>query len=195
VPSNPARSQTDKRLKQNKPPAKSNRDRPTKVTVSINQRYVDFVEGKIKPSDLDDKEIEKGAIRGPNGKFGKTPQYVPAKFHQMMVAELKKRMEAKFAKDVEPMREVLRQIANNPRTSPDARYRSAVYLIDRGIGKVAEKTEATVEVKPWEGMLDELFIEYKPTTSEASTDDDIARPDPPAKPAAKRRPKKDPFSD
>lgn len=201
MPSNPARNQADGRLRANREKKHGKRKttpKGTKVTTTavINPRMAALLDGTLKVSELDDEEIERGRCRGPNGKFGKQSALVPAKFHQLMVGELRKRMEAKFAQDVEPMRKILKEIANNPRTSPDARYKSAVYLIDRGAGKVAEKTEAVVEVKKWEGLLDDVFVgsSYQPENtpnSEASTDEPAAE-----RSAGKRKraAKKDPFS-
>ena len=113
----------------------------------------------MKVTDLDDEELAKGRCRGANGKFGKQSAVIPSKFYNQAIAEFRRRMEAKFQEDVEPMKQVLLQIAQNPKAHADARYKSAVYLIDRGVGKVSDKVETTVEVKKWEEALGEVFLD------------------------------------
>lgn len=174
MPSNPARSATDKRLKKNREAAGKVRKTDPKgpkvtTTARINPRMAALLDGTLKIEDLDNEEIERGRCRGPNGKFGKQSALVPAKFHQLMVNELKKRMEKRFAEDVEPARKILRELMNNPRVSADARYKSAVFLIERGIGKTPEKSEVQVSVSPWEDLLgdEDVVVDYG---GEASTD-------------------------
>lgn len=158
-----------KRVAEGKEPAPKRTNRKS-VVVSINPRMQDFLDGKITVADLDDDEIKKGKFKGPNGKFGPTPALVPAKFHVAMVNEFRKRMEKKFAKDSEMARRVLRELATNPRTHADARYKAAALLLERGLGKVVEKQEMTVEVKKWENVLGDVVLSYD--EDEASNDSD-----------------------
>lgn len=175
MPSRPATNQSDGRLKQNRAPSKVERKTPKKVrprTVKghVNERMQALLDGKISVTDLSNEELAKGRCYGPNGKFGKQSAVIPAKFYNEAIAEFKRRMEAKFQEDVEPMRKILQEMASNPRISADARYKSAVYLMDRAIGKVAEKTEATVEVKKWEGALGEVFLEMDEEASNGKSE-------------------------
>jgi hypothetical protein len=48
---------------------------------------------------------------------------------------------------------------NNPRLPADARYKSAVYLIERAAGKVPEKTEMKLEVAKWEEDIEGLLFD------------------------------------
>lgn len=121
------------------------------VKVSISPRMQMLLDGELSIEELDDDEIFKGQIKDKNGKFqGTRTAMIPRKFYDQAVVELMRRWQARLNADLEPMRQVLLEMAQNPRVSADARYKSAVYLMERAAGKVPEKTDLKIEVAKWE---------------------------------------------
>ena len=116
--------------------------------------------GLLKIEDMDDKELEKGKWRNSAGTFKGvgTPKMLPRKFADELQAERIRRWNKKVQEDLEPMRQVLREIALNPRASADARHKSAVYLIERSVGKVPEKSEVKLEVAKWEQDIEGILV-------------------------------------
>lgn len=116
--------------------------------------------GELKVADMDDKELEKGKWRNSSGTFKGVggPKVLPRKFADELNAERVRRWNRKVQEDLEPMRQVLREIALNPRASADARHKSAVYLIERSVGKVPDKSEVKVELAKWEQDIDGILV-------------------------------------
>lgn len=122
-----------------------------KVRVNISPRMQMLLDGELAIEDLHDDEIFKGQLRDKNGKFqGTRTNMIPRQFYDQAVVELMRRWQAKVNSQLEPMMKVLQDLANNPKVSADARYKSAVYLIERAAGKVPEKAEMKVELSKWE---------------------------------------------
>lgn len=133
----------------------------------VSPRMQDILDGKILVEDLDDEEIFRGQIRADNGTFqGRPSDMIPRKFYNAATQELLRRWQARVNATLEPALKVLEEIANNPRLPADARYKSAVYLIERAAGKVPEKTEMKVEVAKWEADIEDLIYEATPEGDE-----------------------------
>lgn len=131
-----------------------------KKAVRINPKMQDFLDGKISIEDLDDEEIRRGQFRSIDGDFkGRPTDIIPRKFYDAVVRETIKRANDKFRQELEPSLMVLREIAQNPRAHADARYKSAVYLIERAAGKVPEKQEVALTVSKWEADIQDLIFE------------------------------------
>lgn len=124
-------------------------------------RFQLYEAGLLKVEDMDDKEIEKGTWRNADGKFnsGRPPKNIPKKFYDELHAERIKRWNRKVETDLNSMRDVLRDIALNPRASADARHKSAVYLIERVVGKVPDKQEVKVDVAKWEADIEGILVD------------------------------------
>lgn len=128
--------------------------------VTISPRMQAIMDGKMSIEDLDDEEIERGQIRDKNGGFrGTKMDMIPRKFYEQARAEMLRRWQMQVEAELAPALKVLRTIAHNERLPADARYKSAVYLIERAAGKVPEKTEMKVEVAKWEEDIEGLFYE------------------------------------
>lgn len=133
----------------------SNRSNPR-----VPNRYMDLINGKIKVEDLSDEEIFQGQLRDKNGKMtGRPPVAIPRQFHEQVVRELIKRCNKKMEAQVEPMIKVLQELAANPRTPADARYKAATYLMERVLGKVPDKQIITATIAKWEQGLDGLVVD------------------------------------
>lgn len=136
-----------------------------KKVIRVNPRMQAIMDGTLSIEDLDDEEIFRGQIRADNGTFqGRPTDAIPRKFYNAAATELMRRFQQRVNEKLEPALKVLEEIANNPKAPADARYKSAVYLIERAAGKVPEKTEMSVEIRKWEEDIEELF--YDPDHSE-----------------------------
>lgn len=129
-------------------------------SVYVSERMQMILDGTLKIEELDDEEIFKGKIRSADGSFkGRGAEMIPRKFYDAATQELMKRWQQKVNTNLEPMMKVLQELANNPRVAADARYKSAVYLIERAAGKVPEKTEMKLEVAAWEENIEGLLYD------------------------------------
>jgi hypothetical protein len=139
--------------------------------VRISERMKDLVDHPEKFAELSDDEVYRGRLKAEDGTFkGRPPAYTPTKFNQLMRQELIRRWEMEVAKTLKPSLEVLHDIANGKitgRVPADARMKSAIYLIERTVGKVPEKTEMQVELKPWQEGIEGLL--YDPNKKEEAS--------------------------
>lgn len=122
-------------------------------------RLAAYLAGELKVTDMDDKELEKGRFRSVDGKFKGRPPNMPRKFYEELRVEVMRRWNERLVNELNPMRDVLLQIALNPRAPADARHKSAVYLIERTVGKVPEKSEVKVEVAKWEENIEGILTD------------------------------------
>lgn len=128
--------------------------------VRVPNRYQELIDGKIKIEDLSDEEIFQGRLRDKNGGFtGRPPLAIPRQFHEAVVRELIKRAHKKMESQVQPMIQVLMDLAANPRTPADARYKAATYLMERVLGKVPDKQIITATIAKWEQDLSGLVVD------------------------------------
>ena len=128
--------------------------------VRVGERMQAVMDGTLAIEELDDEEIFRGQIRSVDGDFkGRPADMIPRKFYAAATNELMRRWQAKVNAELEPALKVLRDIANNPKAPADARYKSAVYLIERAAGKVPEKTEMKLEVAKWEDDIEGLLFD------------------------------------
>lgn len=126
----------------------------------LNGRYKALQEGTLSVEDLTDEEIFRGKLMNDNGTFkGRYPDAIPRKFYDAAVQELHRRWQAKVNAQLDPMLKVLKDLALNPKASHDAKYKSAVYLIERAAGKVPEKNEVKLEVSKWEDAIEGILVD------------------------------------
>lgn len=139
--------------------ADNKKPRSKKKTLRVSARMQALMDGEISIEDLDDEEIFKGQIRADDGTFrGRKPDVIPRKFYDMATQELLRRWQQKVNTQLDPMLKVLQELATSPKVAADARYKSAVYLIERAAGKVPEKSEMKLEVAKWEEDIDGIFF-------------------------------------
>lgn len=133
-----------------------------KKTIRISPRMQALMDGELKVEDLDDEEVRRGQLRSKDGDFrGRKTDYVPRKFHDLLVQEHLRRWNLKVAKELDPALDALREIAtgnHRSKTPADARLKAAIYLIERTAGKVPEKNEVKLEVAKWEEDIDGIFF-------------------------------------
>lgn len=139
--------------------AENKKPRSKKKTLRVSARMQALMDGEISIEDLDDEEIFKGQIRADDGTFrGRKPDVIPRKFYDMATQELMRRWQQRVNSKLDPALKVLEEIMSNPKLPADARYKSAVYLIERAAGKVPEKSEMKLEVAKWEEDIDGIFF-------------------------------------
>lgn len=150
MPSRKAVRPDDKRISANR---KKTKKKPP-------SRYDLFMAGEITVEDLDDEEIERGQCRSRDGTFRSRPtEKMPRKFYDAMRAEYIRRWQKRVEDDLEPMRQVLRDIATDPKKPADARFKSATFLIERAAGKTPEQSTVKLEVAKWEEDIEELLFD------------------------------------
>jgi hypothetical protein len=120
-----------------------------------------YLAGELKVADMDDEELRRGKWRNEKGTFKGVggSKMMPRKFFEELRAETMRRWNAQLVDELEPMRDVLKQIALNPKAPADARHKSAIYLIERVVGKVPEKSEMKVEVAKWEENIEGILTD------------------------------------
>lgn len=123
-------------------------------------RMQDLIDGKITIKDLDSEEIMRGRVRGPAGGFdGKPYSVVPRQFFEALKAEQMRLWQQKFDEAVEPAMQALLGLVNGQKVSHDAKYKAAVFLIERAAGKTPDKVEVKAELKKWEEGLEGIFFD------------------------------------
>lgn len=134
-----------------------------KIKVSIPERMQAILDNPQLVIELTDEEVQKGKLRDKNGEFrGRPMPVVPTKFYHILRAEQIRRWEIKVAETLQPSLEVLHDISQGKitgRVPADARMKAAIYLIERTVGKVPEKTEMHVEMKPWQDGIEGLLYD------------------------------------
>jgi hypothetical protein len=155
MPSRPAVRADDKRLAT---PGK--KKRLDKHGNGERTRMELYEAGLLKVADMDDKELEKGWFRNASGGFkGGRPKQVPRKFADELHAERIRRWNKKVEEELDASLQALKDIRDNPRAPADARHKSAVYLIERAVGKVPERNEVKVEMAPWEEKIAGILVD------------------------------------
>jgi len=129
-------------------------------TIAVNPRMMQFQTGELSFDDLDDEEIRRGQFRSAAGTFqGRPVDMVPRKFYDELVRETVRRANNEFRMQLQPMIGVLTELATTRKVAADARHKSAVYLLERTLGKVPDKTIIEATVKPWEDNIEGLIVE------------------------------------
>lgn len=121
----------------------------------LSPRYQDLAEGRISIEDLDMEELTRGQLRNADGTFsGPKPHVIPRAMHDVLQKELQKRMQNMFNGQIMVGFDAIVEIAQDPRVSVTReRLAAAQYIVERGIGKIAEKQEISGEVTVFEKQV------------------------------------------
>lgn len=120
----------------------------------LSPRMKDLEEGRISIEDLDMEELQRGQLRSADGKFhGPKPHAIPRAMHDLMQREIQKRAQLMFNGKLSLGFDVIVELAENPRTAARERLAAAQYILERGIGKIAEKQEIKTEVTVFEQQI------------------------------------------
>jgi hypothetical protein len=141
-------------------------------SIRVSERMIALEKGEIGWEELSDEEVSRGRLAAADGTFkGRPPSFVSRKFAEGMRAEQIRRWNIAVAETLTPSLKVLKDISEGKisgRVPADARMKSAIYLIERTVGKVPEKTEMQVEVKPWQDGIEKLVYDPEDKKDEAS---------------------------
>jgi hypothetical protein len=144
------------------------------VKVHISDKMQRLLDGTLEFTDLTDEELRRGQLADKNGNFtGKPPDLIPRKFYNAMVRELTYRMNAKFREHaleaIDTVVDVMRngegeQFSQFERAGT-GRLKAAELILNRVIGKVADKSEVSVDITTWQGLAEngELLIDVEAT--------------------------------
>lgn len=147
--------------------------KPRKSRTTHMDRWQPFLDGERSFDELEDEEVSRGQLRSSDGTFkGRKSERVPLKLHELLRQEQIRRFNEKVAETLQPSLQTLHDISRGRTkrggTPADARLKAAIYLIERTVGKVPEKTEMQVEVKPWQENIEGLL--YNPGKEASDAD-------------------------
>ena len=143
-----AREPKPKQTRHRRAPRKSHKRREID---KLSPRMKDLAEGRLSVDDLDLEELQRGQLRSLDGRFhGPKPHAVPRAFHDAMQRELAKRMQLMFNGKLQSSFDAIVGLMENERTPAREKLAAAQYVMERGIGKIAEKQEITSEVTVFE---------------------------------------------
>lgn len=129
----------------------------------IQRIWSNFANGKIPWETLDDEEVSRLQLKRQDGTWntGPKPRVVPhalAKAHaQALVARNDKYTREVLLKSTQTFIDVM----EDKNAAPADRMRAAQYLQERVIGKVPDKVQMTAEVKPWEGVVENILVDVE----------------------------------
>lgn len=152
MPRQRARRPDDKRLKANRPPSKASR--------APKSRYQQLIDGTLTVEDLDDEEIFAGKCKDKDGTFrGRPPKTFPRALHEGMRREFQKRIQEKWNEGADLAFATLQDVMASRHAAAPARVRAAEIWIERFAGKVPDKLEQTIELKPFEEDVESLLVD------------------------------------
>ena len=121
--------------------------RKTKVRVSVPDRLQDWIEGRVKPEDLTDEEVNRMQLMDKNGHFsGRPSRVIPRDLAMAFRSEAQKRLMAWFQEQVPVAQRAYRDLLTARHLNPGdaAKLRAAQGVFERVIGKVPNATDMHV---------------------------------------------------
>lgn len=144
--------------------------RRDRQAMAVPERYRKFLNGELTAEDLDWEELLKGQLRNDDGTFvGYKPRLLPREWHDALAREVLLRAESKFRENYDVAMEAIVAMVQSPRTPAREKLAAAQYIVERTIGKIADKQEVSVQVSKFEKLVEngELIIDLE---------DDLALP-------------------
>jgi hypothetical protein len=136
----------------------------------IGRTWPNFEKGLIPIEELDDQELSREQLRDRHGTFTGSPgQKVPRKLRNAIGAEIQRRYQLKYQMALSSAQDTVIDIMDDPTATAGERFRAAVYVQERVVGKMPDKVEVTAEVKPWQALVEGIVHDI-----EASEDGEIA---------------------
>ena len=124
--------------------------RKTKVRISVPDRLQDWIEGRLKPEDLTDDEVNRMQLMDKNGHFsGRPARMIPRELAMAFRSEQQKRLMAWFAEQVPVAQKAYRDILQARHLNPGdaAKLRAAEGIFERVVGKVPNTSDVHMVVE------------------------------------------------
>lgn len=125
----------------------------------LNSRMADLVSGAIDVTDLDDEELQYGAVKCDDGKFSIRAAYeawhMPKRLKSAMERELMKRADNRVKGAVLGAIDRLVLIATSPASEDKDAMKAAQWLVERAMGKTPDVVH-TVEQKKYEVVIENI---------------------------------------
>lgn len=143
--------------------AQGNRTRKTKPKYprpKYSPRMEALISGELPITDLDEEEIMRGQLRSKDGTFrGRAHDMVPRQFYDALKAEQMRLWQMKVDAQFQPALDALLGLVTGSKVSHDAKYKAAVFLMERAGGKTPDKVEVKATLKKWEEGIEGLFYD------------------------------------
>jgi len=120
--------------------------------IAMMTRAQQFMQGFLKPEDLEDEEVQGSFIRNPDGTVVKA-RALGLTFEQMIAKELHTRLNGYLRKKSASMLTVMVDIAENDLYEPADRIKAAQWVAERVIGKTPEVLVHAKTETPYESIL------------------------------------------
>jgi|SRR5690348_10798708 len=167
------------------------------ITLARSPRWQALLAGDLKVEDLDDEELLKARLKDKHGRISaKGVNVVPRQLHEALTRELVRRMNGKFAEQLDAAIETIVEIMNegegaetthfDERGRPISkekggtqRLKAAIYVVERIMGKIESNTHVTIEATPWQEAVQsgELFVDLEePGVIDVEVVDDLPTP-------------------
>jgi hypothetical protein len=164
------RSSADRRLRANLPAER----RSTKTKT----RFQQLVDGDITVDDLDEEEIMMNRVKDKNGHFtGRPRDLIPRKISDQMRRRWLTLVQEKLNDQTELAVATLQDVMASRMAAAPARVRAAEIILERNLGKVPDKVQQTIELKPFEENIEGLLVDadesnvYQITTAKATKEE------------------------
>lgn len=170
MPSRKVTRPDDKRIKANLPPER----RARRKAVAQKSRWEQLKDGDITVDDLDDEEVMAGRTKDRNGKFsGRPPDKLPRAIADALRRRWFETVQQSLNDSTDLAIATLQEVMASRMAAAPARVRAAEIILERNLGKVPDKVQATVEVKKFEEDVEGLLVDagadnvYEITTAKA----------------------------
>lgn len=133
--------------------------RQVAVVRTANPRMQDWMDGKIKPEELTDEEVNKMRLMDSDGHFrGRASVVLPRDLAMAFRSEQQKRLMAWFAEQVPTAQRAYKELLESRHLAPGdaARLRAAEGVFERVIGKVSAQSDVHLVVDKGETFDDVL---------------------------------------
>lgn len=131
-----------------------------KRITTVGDRMQKLLDGELTVEDLDDEEIIKGQLRASNGSFtGRKAAMIPRAMHDEFMRRVLARGQDKLREDFFSAIDTVTEIMKDTQNDAGIRLRAADMILGRVAGKPVEKVELSVEMKPWETMMQGIMKE------------------------------------
>jgi hypothetical protein len=111
------------------------------------ERWSMLLDGRLKVSDLDDKEVEKMRVRGSDGTLSGRGRAIPSHIAQQFRAEQVKRAEASIRRGLRTAVAEMERILKDPEAKDSDKINVIKVYLERSMGKSPETIRVSVEDK------------------------------------------------